>query len=117
MPKLLFEDIPETIQKLSNKIDTIVALLESPKKSTSKTDYFDDLIDINEVCRITQLQKATIYSKVSKGEIPEVIKHSGRLYFHKEKIREWILSGKKMSNYDLHKEAENTFISKNTGKI
>jgi len=53
----------------------------------------EDLMTIPEASEFLRLAKPTIYSKVSRGELP-YMKRKGKLYFSRRKLREWVETGK-----------------------
>lgn len=57
----------------------------------------------------------TIYSKVSKGELP-VMKRSKRLYFSSTELMEYLKEGRKMSNSEIEQQAE-TYLSNNKKRV
>jgi excisionase family DNA binding protein len=57
----------------------------------------DTLFDVSGVAKYMNLSTATIYSKVSRGELP-CMKKGKQLYFSKKAITEYIHSGNKNTN-------------------
>jgi len=57
------------------------------------------------VCFSTGLTVPTIYSKVSKGELP-VMKRSKRLYFSSTELMKYLKRGRKKSNAEIEQEAK-----------
>lgn len=51
----------------------------------------DDIINIDEAAKFLGLERPTLYTKVSKRQIP-FMKQSKRLYFSKKDLTEWIKS-------------------------
>jgi excisionase family DNA binding protein len=64
------------------------------------------LLTIDEVATLLHLKKPTVYSKVSRGELPGVCKQGKRLYFDRQTIIDWIKQGRKKSNAEIEQEAE-----------
>jgi excisionase family DNA binding protein len=54
----------------------------------------DDIIQIDEFCKITGLTKQSAYGLVHRHEVPN-IKKGKRLYFSKSEILEWIKTGRR----------------------
>ena len=91
--KLSFEQLPEAISNLLEKVETInrnVGFLMSSKTiqkdSTSKSEEF---IGIDEACEIVHLAKPTIYKLAQKGQIPHY-KPSKELLFRKSELISWV---------------------------
>jgi len=78
------------------------------------TDQPEQLLTIDEVSALLHLTKPTVYSKVSKNELPGVCKQGKRLYFDRQTIINWIKAGRKKSNTEIEAEAE-AYLSKKKG--
>ncbi len=67
--------------------------LQSIENSNELENYETDMIYLQEVAEITGYKEKTIYTKVSRGEIPVVT--SGKpLTFSRKQIEEWIKKGR-----------------------
>lgn len=99
MKPFTFDQIPKLMSKLLDKMERIELLLKSITPD-SKPD--DELLSITEASKFLNLSVATLYSKVSKNEIP-VFKKGKRLYFSKSELIAWIASGKILTNEELTK--------------
>lgn len=75
------------------------------------TDQQDQLLDIKQAAEFLNLKVPTIYSKVSKKELP-VMKRGKRLYFSRMELMEYIKAGRKKSNAEIEQEAE-AYLSNN----
>lgn len=75
------------------------------------TEQPEQLLTVQEAAQFLNLTVPTIYSKVSKGELP-VMKRSKRLYFSSTELMEYIKDGRKKSNAEIEKEA-NAYLSNN----
>lgn len=75
------------------------------------TEQPEQLLTIQEAAQFLNLTVATIYSKVSKGELP-VMKRSKRLYFSSTELMEYLKEGRKKSNAEIEQEAER-YLSNN----
>ena len=71
----------------------------------------EQLLTVEEAADFFSLTVPTIYSKVSKGELP-VMKRSKRLYFSSLELLEYLKGGRKKSNAELELEAE-AYLSNN----
>lgn len=106
MSKLLLSVIDEEALGLfiSEKvIERLEFVLRKPSQPSSQSDKY---ITIIEATKFLRLSKATIYSKVSKNEIPGVYKRGKFLYFDKEVLIEWIKQGKKKTTAEIQLEAQ-----------
>lgn len=75
------------------------------------TDQLERLLTITEASEFLNLTVPTIYSKVSKGELP-VMKRSKRLYFSRSELLEYLKQGRKKSFTEIEQEAE-AYLSNN----
>ena len=102
MEKLTFDKVPQAIEDILKKLADIEKLLAAKKQNE---DRFSEVMDISKAVEFLKLTKSTIYTKVSRGELP-AFKSGKRLLFNKLELIENIQLNKKMSNYQLRKEAD-----------
>jgi len=96
----------ETIEARLHNIETLLLDLKHlPKGQTDPTDT-NQLLTVQDTAKFLSLSVPTIYSKVSKGELPGVCKRGKRLYFQRDVITNWIKEGRKKSNAEIEQEAE-----------
>lgn len=69
------------------------------------TEQPERLLTVYDAAEFLSLTVPTIYSKVSKGELP-VMKRGKRLYFSANELMEYLKAGRKKSNAEIEKEAE-----------
>ena len=69
------------------------------------TDQPEQLLTIQEAAQFLNLRVPTIYSKVSKSELP-FMKRGKRLYFSNIELMEYLKEGRKKSNEEIEREAE-----------
>ena len=100
--ELSFENLPLAVNLLSIKLEKIENLL--PQANKKSIEQPDQLLTIQEASSFLSLSTATIYSKVSKGELP-VMKRSKRLYFSRIELLDYLKQGRKKSNYLIEVEA------------
>lgn len=79
------------------------------------TDQPEQLLTIDEVATLLHLTKPTVYSKVSKNELPGVCKQGKRLYFDRQTIIDWIKQGRKKSNAEIEQEAKAYLLNNKKG--
>lgn len=56
----------------------------------------------------------TIYSKVSRGELP-VMKRSKRLYFSRKELVDYLKEGRRKSNAEIEAQAESYLLTNMKG--
>jgi excisionase family DNA binding protein len=84
------------------------------KELNSQIDQPKQLLNIQETAEFLNLTVPTIYSKVSKRELP-VMKQGNRLYFSRTELFNYIEDGRKKSNAEIETEVDN-FLKKKGGK-
>jgi len=104
MENLTFDKLPEAVTMLTKEVSELKRLLI--EKQEQPTDQPEQLLTIDEVATLLHLTKPTVYSKVSKNELPGVCKQGKRLYFDRQTIIDWIKQGRKKSNAEIEQEAK-----------
>jgi excisionase family DNA binding protein len=97
-----FNELPEVVRQLFEKVERIEGLLE---KFEPKCDQEDELLNIEEAAAFLKVSVAAIYTKVSRKEIP-VSKPGRRLYFNKSELKEWIRQSKRKTIKELLNDHE-----------
>jgi predicted DNA-binding transcriptional regulator AlpA len=69
-----------------------------------ETSQEDQYLNIEELGKLIDYQKSSIYGLVQKNKIPYHKK--GKLFFLKSEIMEWLKSGKKTTSQDINKRAD-----------
>lgn len=119
MDKIVLISLPiEDLQTVI--IDCVNSCLRNNKQeSKPPTHHPEQLLTIQEAAEFLSLTVPTMYSKVSKGELP-VMKRSKRLYFSRTELLEYLKDGRKKSNAEIEQEAKayllNTKKGLNNGK-
>lgn len=111
---LTFDQLPNAVTLLTKEISELKQLLLT-KSQQPPSDQPEQLLTIDEVATLLHLTKPTIYSKVSKNELPGVCKQGKRLYFDRQTIIDWIKQGRKKSNAEIEAEAEAYLSGKRKG--
>ncbi len=78
------------------------------------TSQPEQLLTIQEAAEFLSLTIPTIYSKVSKGELP-VMKRSKRLYFSRDELLEYLKQGRKKPLSEISTEADLYLTKKERG--
>ena len=91
-------------EKLINSISEHVTANILKAVMKEQPEHSEHLLTIDEVATLLHLAKATIYTKVSKNELPGVCKQGKRLYFDRQTIIDWIKQGRKQSNAEPDQE-------------
>jgi excisionase family DNA binding protein len=102
MQEITFNDLPQAVTQLYNKLERIERLLES-QNNAARVDN-DRLLTIREAAEIIHLSVPTIYGLVQRQAIP-VAKKGKRLYFTKQELTEWIKTGRKKTVAEIQSQA------------
>lgn len=99
---------PDTlIKSISEKVTANVLKAVHPHLDLSDPER---LLSIEEASEYLNLSKATIYSKVSRNELPYIKK--GRLYFSSAELLDYLKSGKRKTHAELEAEAHEMLNNK-----
>jgi excisionase family DNA binding protein len=105
------------MKRIDQRLDYIESEIkkESSKKISNNIEVIDDkVLSIDEVSKLLGLAKATIYSKVSKRELPHM-KRGKNLYFSEKEINGYLKGGKILSNDEID-EISKKYISNSSNK-
>jgi excisionase family DNA binding protein len=101
METLTFEQLPQAVCKLHERLNSIEQLLLAKQEPVVPQD---ELLNITQAAKFLNLSVPTIYSKVSRKEIP-VNKQGKHLYFYRSELAEWIRLGRKKTAAEISLEA------------
>jgi excisionase family DNA binding protein len=107
MEIITFDKLPEAVSLLLEKVTRIENLLNGPPLQQPEQD---EPLNIKRAAKFLDLAVPTVYSKVSRKEIP-VNKQGKRLYFYKSELEEWIRQGRKRTFNELR---ENIVLPRRT---
>ena len=96
----LKKDIEETKSLLKS-------LIESQHQNI-KVEYGEQVLNVDECAAFLSLSKATIYSKISKGDLP-TIKKAKRCYFLKSDLIEYLKKDRVSTNDKIKDEIDQFF--------
>ena len=94
-------DPEKLISSISERVTANI--LKAVRNEQPPTEQPEQLLTVLEAAEFLSLTVPTIYSKVSKGELP-VMKRSKRLYFSRTELLEYIKDGRKKSNAEIEQE-------------
>lgn len=102
MTEITYNDLPKAITILTHEVSEIKQLLLS--KSIQPSEASDQLLTIQEAADFLTLAVPTLYSMVSRGELPHM-KRSKRLYFSKKDLIEYVQAGRKKTVAEIQEAA------------
>lgn len=98
-------------ERLTNIESLLIDLKHSPSSYPSVPPATDKPLTVEEAAKFLDLEPGTIYVKVHKGELPHS-KKSGRLYFDREELKEYLKSGRNKTNSEIEAEAHTNITRK-----
>jgi excisionase family DNA binding protein len=84
--ELKFEDLPDAISQLIEQNKFILKAIQEVSFSGGQSE---ELLTLSRICELLELKRQTIYSYVSKKQIP-FHKKGGKLYVIRKEIVDWI---------------------------
>ncbi|MBN1185458.1 MAG: helix-turn-helix domain-containing protein [Bacteroidales bacterium] len=114
MNNLIFStrNIDDFISDVADEVIKKLELWKIDSKQSAKS-LNNDLLTVKDAAQFLHLTVPTVYSKVSRGELP-VMKRSKRLYFSREDLMEYIRVGRKKTNSEIEVEA-GSYLKKKGG--
>jgi excisionase family DNA binding protein len=104
MEHLTFDQLPEAVTTLTKEVSELKNLIITNQEQPTK-EQPETLLNVQEAAEFLKLEVPTIYSKVSRGELP-VMKRSKRLYFSSIELMDYLKQGRKKSSAEIEQEAE-----------
>jgi excisionase family DNA binding protein len=114
MEQITFENLPKAVTILANEISEIKRLLLSKDKE-QLVNTSDQPFTVHEAAEFLSLAVPTIYTMVSRGELP-VMKRSKRLYFSRNELMDYLKQGKKKTISEIESETD-AYLAKKKGGI
>lgn len=84
-------------------------------KQTRSETYGNNIMDIEEVSKYLYRSKNSIYKLAEKAQIPYT-KKSGKLYFDKADINNWLKLGRKQTKSEIEDKALNRLLNRRTAQ-
>lgn len=112
---LTFDQLPQAVTMLTNEVSELKRLLIE-KQDNTPTEQPEKLLTIQEAAQFLSLTVPTMYSKVSRGEMPFMkMKQGKRLYFSSTELMDHIKAGRKKTNVEIEQEAEAYLLNNKKG--
>jgi len=107
---LTFDQLPQAVTMLTKEVRQLIELLLNSKEQPT-TEPTENPLTVQGVADLMSLAVPTIYSKVSRNEIP-YYKKGKRLYFSRAEIMDYLKEGRSKSNEEIQADAD-VFLSNN----
>lgn len=111
MEKPTFDQLPEAVLQLHEKLNNIEQILLNQDKGQTQEDQ---ILTIQQASEVINLSVPTIYGLVQRSAIP-VSKQGKRLYFSKDELIDWIKQGRKKTAQEINAEAEAFIANRKMG--
>lgn len=108
--EITFEKLPQAVTQLFDKLENLERLIISQNNAPQPEE--DKLLTIREAAEILHLSVPTIYGLVQRSEVP-VCKRGKRLYFSKQELVSWIMSGRKKTVAEIDEETDQFIQTRN----
>lgn len=102
---LTFDKLPQEVAMLRKEVSELKPLLLALCNLQSTTPP-EQLLTVQEAAKFLNLSVPTIYSKVSKGELP-VMKRGKKLHFSNIELMQYLKDGRKLTNSEIETKAQN----------
>lgn len=109
---LTFDSLPDAVRMLTNEVSELKSLLL--KKAEAPTTETEQLLTIKEASDFLKLSVPTLYSKVSRNELP-YMKQGKRLYFSSTELMEYVKQGRRKTDVEIQAEADTYLSNKRKG--
>ena len=108
--RITFDQLPVAVNQLSQRLENIEKLLTEHTRQQNN-NQLEELFTVQQAAEFLNLSVPTIYSKVSRGELP-VMKRSKRLYFSRQELIKYVKQGRKKTLAEITEESDQYFIKK-----
>lgn len=108
-----FEQLPQLMVELRKEVTILKELLIN-KNQVNESSVIEEFLTVEETAKFLNLSVPTIYSKVSKRELP-ALKQGKKLHFLKSELFEYLKRGRKKTNEEIAEEAS-AYTKKKGGK-
>lgn len=103
----------EVIEARLSNIETLLLDLKHPPQKQGEQPEKDELLTVQDAAKFLSLSVATVYSLISKSELP-VMKRSKRCYFSKVELISYLKQGRKKTLAETAIESD-TYLQKKGG--
>ena len=110
MERISFERLPEAVTNLTREFQELkqAILKKGEQNSPQRNKQF---YNVQETADFLNLAVPTIYSKVSRGELP-FIKRGKKLYFSSEELSDYLKEGRKGTNSEILNNASDLLVKR-----
>lgn len=113
MEQVTFEHLPKAVSNLQETVNDIKNLLLQKGNNNNQPEA-DELLTVHQAADFLSLTAPTLYSLISKGEVP-VMKRSKRCYFLKQDLINYLKEGRRKVPAEIATEASQYINQKKRG--
>jgi excisionase family DNA binding protein len=99
----------DVIEARLNNIETLLLDLKHTPKEQGEQPDADELLTVQDTAKFLTLSVPTVYTLISKGELP-VMKRSKRCYFSKIELINYLKQGRKKTLLEIASEVDAILI-------
>jgi len=96
----------EIIEERLSKIESLILSLKNESNQIKEKVQPEQLLTVQEAADFLNLSVPTVYSKVSRGELP-VMKRGKKLHFSNTELMQYLRDGRKLTISEIETEAQN----------
>lgn len=96
----------EIIEERLSKIESLILSLKNESNQGNEKEQPEQLLTVQQAADFLNLSVPTVYSKVSRGELP-VMKRGKKLHFSSTELMQYLKDGRKLTSSEIETEAEN----------
>ena len=114
--QLTFNDLPEVLGELCDRIASMESLLtEKLSKQNEVKENTHVPMTVQEACAYLKMPLSTFYYKVKKDDIP-VIKQGKHLYIYRDELDKWLESSRKTAVLQSFEEENDALLASHRRK-
>jgi len=107
MTTISFNDLPEAVTELTRKVDELYKVINKVQPQEPE----DQFLTVEQTADFLTLSVPTIYSKVSRRELPHM-KRGKRLYFARKDLEAYLQGGRVKTVSEIEAEADQYLTSR-----
>lgn len=107
MTEINFNDLPKAVTELTRKVDELYKVITNVQPQ----ETVDQFLTVDETAEFLNLSVPTIYSKVSRRELP-YMKRGKRLYFARKDLETYLQGGRVKTVREIEEEADQYLTTK-----
>lgn len=109
-----FEDLPSVVDQIKRTVEEVKQLQLQFNSQINLTPQ-DQLLNIQEAAELLNLAVPTVYSLVSRREIPHM-KRGKKLFFGREELLSFIKSGRRKTRAEIAASSGDSLLKRKGGK-